>query len=101
MRFCCAKDVLPGIPPNIWALPRQWQTIPKFLNLEEIERLSQSADVNRSTGVRDHAMIKSCYIATGLQGLRTVHSGHRGSEPGFRRPAGHRQRQKTADGSGR
>ncbi len=53
-------------PTEHLGAPRQWQTIPKFLNLEEIERLSQSADVNRSTGVRDHAMIELLY-ATGLR----------------------------------
>jgi len=46
--------------------PRQWQTIPKFLNLEEIERLSESPDAKRTTGVRDHAMIELLY-ATGLR----------------------------------
>jgi integrase/recombinase XerD len=46
--------------------PRQWQTIPKFLNLEEIERLSQSPDATRKTGLRDHAMIELLY-ATGLR----------------------------------
>jgi len=46
--------------------PRQWQTIPKFLNLEEIERISQSPDAQRKTGLRDHAMIELLY-ATGLR----------------------------------
>jgi integrase/recombinase XerD len=46
--------------------PRQWQTIPKFLNLEEIERLSQSPDPHRTIGARDHAMIELLY-ATGLR----------------------------------
>jgi integrase/recombinase XerD len=46
--------------------PRQWQKIPKFLNLEEIERLSQSPDTHRPTGLRDHAMIELLY-ATGLR----------------------------------
>jgi integrase/recombinase XerD len=46
--------------------PRQWQTIPKFLNLEEIEHLSQAPDASRTTGTRDHAMIELLY-ATGLR----------------------------------
>lgn len=46
--------------------PRQWQTIPKFLNLEEIERISQSPDAQRKRGLRDHAMIELLY-ATGLR----------------------------------
>ena len=94
------RTYCPSDPTEHLGAPRQWQTIPKFLNLEEIERLSQSADVNRPTGVRDHAMIELLY-ATGLRVSELCSSGHRGSEPGFGRPAGHRQRQKTADGSGR
>jgi integrase/recombinase XerD len=50
-------------PTEHLGAPRQWQTIPKFLNLEEIERLSQSPDAQRTTGVRDHAMIELLYAA--------------------------------------
>jgi integrase/recombinase XerD len=46
--------------------PRQWQTIPKFLNLEEIERIIQTPDVSRPTGLRDRAMLELLY-ATGLR----------------------------------
>jgi len=46
--------------------PRQWQTIPKFLNLEEIEKISGSPDESRPSGIRDHAMIELLY-ATGLR----------------------------------
>jgi len=53
-------------PTEHLGAPRQWQTIPKFLNLEEIERLSQSPDARRTTGLRDHAMIELLY-ATGLR----------------------------------
>jgi len=50
-------------PTEHLGAPRQWRTIPKFLNLEEIERLSQSPDGSRATGVRDHAMIELLYAA--------------------------------------
>ena len=46
--------------------PKQWQAIPKFLNLEEIERVSASPDASRPAGLRDHAMIELLY-ATGLR----------------------------------
>ena len=46
--------------------PRQWQTIPKFLNLQEIERLIQAPDTARPTGLRDRAMLELLY-ATGLR----------------------------------
>ena len=45
---------------------RQWQTIPKFLNLEEINRLIEAADPARPIGLRDRAMMQLLY-ATGLR----------------------------------
>jgi integrase/recombinase XerD len=46
--------------------PRQWQTIPKFLNLQEIEQIIQAPDSSRPTGLRDRAMLELLY-ATGLR----------------------------------
>jgi integrase/recombinase XerD len=53
-------------PTELLGAPKQWQTIPKFLNLEEIERVSQVPDASRPTGLRDHAMIELLY-ACGLR----------------------------------
>jgi integrase/recombinase XerD len=64
--FLVREGRLSSDPTEHLGAPRQWQTIPKFLNLEEIERLSQSPDAHRTTGVRDHAMIELLY-ATGLR----------------------------------
>jgi integrase/recombinase XerD len=46
--------------------PRQWQTIPKFLNLQDIERILQAIETDRPTGLRDRAMLELLY-ATGLR----------------------------------
>jgi integrase/recombinase XerD len=46
--------------------PRQWQNIPKFLNLQDIERLIHAIDISRPTGLRDFAMLELLY-ATGLR----------------------------------
>jgi integrase/recombinase XerD len=46
--------------------PKQWQTIPKYLNLEEIERIIQAPDGSRPTGLRDRAMMEVLY-ASGLR----------------------------------
>jgi integrase/recombinase XerD len=46
--------------------PRQWQTIPKYLNADEIDRLLDVPDVSRPTGLRDRAMLQLLY-ATGLR----------------------------------
>ncbi|HLY20021.1 MAG TPA: site-specific tyrosine recombinase XerD [Bryobacteraceae bacterium] len=64
--FLVREGRRPSDPTEHLAPPRQWQTIPKFLNLEEIERVSQSPDAVRKTGLRDHAMIELLY-ATGLR----------------------------------
>jgi integrase/recombinase XerD len=46
--------------------PRQWQTIPKFLNLGEINKIIQAANTSRPNGLRDRAMMELLY-ATGLR----------------------------------
>ena len=46
--------------------PRHGQSIPKFLNLQEIERIIQAPDNSRPTGLRDRAMMELLY-ATGLR----------------------------------
>jgi integrase/recombinase XerD len=46
--------------------PKQWQTIPKYLNLEEINRIIQAPDPARPTGLRDRAMMELLY-ASGLR----------------------------------
>ena len=61
--FLVREGRLASDPTEHLGTPRQWQTIPKFLNLDEIERLSQSPDTARTTGARDHAMIELLYAA--------------------------------------
>jgi integrase/recombinase XerD len=46
--------------------PKQWQNIPKFLNLEEIEKIIQAPDISRPVGLRDGAMLELLY-ASGLR----------------------------------
>ena len=46
--------------------PKQWKTIPKFLNLSQIDRILQAPDDSRATGIRDRAMLELLY-ATGLR----------------------------------
>jgi integrase/recombinase XerD len=53
-------------PTEHLGAPRQWQTMPKFLNLEEIDRLLEAPDRSRPMGLRDHAMIQLLY-ASGLR----------------------------------
>ncbi|OYT70946.1 MAG: site-specific tyrosine recombinase XerD [Chloracidobacterium sp. CP2_5A] len=48
------------------AQPKSWQTLPKFLTPEEIERLFQQADIATEAGARDRAILELLY-ATGLR----------------------------------
>ena len=64
--FLLREGRIANDPAEHLGTPKQWQTIPKFLNLEEIERVSQSPDGARPTGQRDRAMIELLY-ATGLR----------------------------------
>src|ERR1017187_6453166 len=50
--FLVREGRIASDPTEHLGAPRQWQTIPKFLNLEEIERLSQTPDASRTTGLR-------------------------------------------------
>jgi len=64
--FLLREGLLESDPTEHLRTPRQWQTIPKFLNLQEIERIIQVPDGSRPTGLRDRAMLELLY-ATGLR----------------------------------
>jgi integrase/recombinase XerD len=56
-----AKD-----PTEFLSSPRQWTTLPKYLNRAEVEGLLQAPPADKPTGVRDRAMLELLY-ATGLR----------------------------------
>jgi integrase/recombinase XerD len=64
--FLLREGIIESDPTQLLRSPRQWQTIPKFLNLEDIERLVDAPDSARPTGLRDRAMLQLLY-ATGLR----------------------------------
>ncbi|HET9532214.1 MAG TPA: site-specific integrase, partial [Blastocatellia bacterium] len=43
--------------------PKSWQSLPKFLISEEVERLLESPDLSTDTGIRDKAMLEVLYAA--------------------------------------
>lgn len=53
-------------PADDLQAPRAWRTLPKFLSMEEVDRLLQSPDTTEPRGVRDRALIELLY-ATGLR----------------------------------
>jgi integrase/recombinase XerD len=64
--FLLREGEVSADPTEHLRTPKQWQTIPKYLNLEEIERIIQAPDGSRPTGLRDRAMMEVLY-ASGLR----------------------------------
>jgi integrase/recombinase XerD len=64
--FLLREGLTDSDPTEHLRSPRQWQNIPKYLNLEEIERIIKAPDLTRPTGLRDRAMMELLY-ATGLR----------------------------------
>ena len=64
--FLMREGVLTTDPSEHLRAPKQWQTIPKFLNLQQIEQLIEAPDASKPVGLRDRAMLQLLY-ATGLR----------------------------------
>ena len=65
-RFLMQEGAVKSDPTEFLASPKQWTTIPKFLNREELERLVAAPPLDVVSGVRDRAMIELLY-ASGLR----------------------------------
>jgi integrase/recombinase XerD len=66
--YLLREGVIAGDPTEHLRSPRQWQTIPKFLNLGEIEKIIAAIDTAKPTGIRDRAMLELLFAA----GLRVT-----------------------------
>jgi integrase/recombinase XerD len=64
--FLLREGILATDPTEHLGSPKTWQHIPKFLNLQDIERLLEAPEEDRPTGLRDRAMLQVIY-ATGLR----------------------------------
>ncbi|MDE3165060.1 MAG: site-specific tyrosine recombinase XerD [Acidobacteriota bacterium] len=64
--FLVREGRLASDPTEHLGSPKQWQTIPKYLSLEQIEKIIQAPGLSRPNGVRDRAMMELLY-ATGLR----------------------------------
>jgi integrase/recombinase XerD len=64
--FLLSEGLIAADPTEHLSSPKQWSTIPKFLNREQIEKLIQSPDATKPTGARDRAMYELLY-ATGIR----------------------------------
>ncbi|MGE5359068.1 MAG: site-specific tyrosine recombinase XerD [Bacteroidales bacterium] len=65
-RFLVVDRRLDRNPAEDLRAPRAWAALPKFLTLEEVDRLIAQPDVSTPLGLRDRALIEVLY-ATGLR----------------------------------
>jgi integrase/recombinase XerD len=64
--FLAREGTIPSDPSEHLAPPKQWSTLPKYLNRQEIDRLLAAPDLSKPAGLRDRAMLELLY-ATGLR----------------------------------
>jgi integrase/recombinase XerD len=64
--YLLREGVIAQDPAEHLRSPKQWRSLPKFLNLEQIEQLIATPDRSRPAGLRDWAMLHLLY-ATGLR----------------------------------
>jgi integrase/recombinase XerD len=64
--FLLREGQIASDPTEHLGTPKQWQKIPNFLNLEDIEKIIRAIDITRPNGLRDRAMLELLY-ATGLR----------------------------------
>jgi integrase/recombinase XerD len=65
-RFLVVDRRLEHNPADDLRAPRAWAALPKFLTLDEVDRLIAQPDVSTPLGLRDRALIELLY-ATGLR----------------------------------
>ena len=64
--FMLREEKTDNDPTAAIPLPRQWKNLPKYLTIQEINRLFEAPNMEKPTGVRDRAMMEMLY-ATGLR----------------------------------
>jgi integrase/recombinase XerD len=65
-RFLLQEGRISEDPTALLTSPKQWSSLPKYLNLSDIDKLVGAPDTDKATGVRDRAMLELLY-ATGLR----------------------------------
>jgi integrase/recombinase XerD len=65
-RFLLQEGEVDRDPTERLTPPRQWTTLPKYLNREEVDLLLATPAIDQSAGLRDRAMLELLY-ATGLR----------------------------------
>jgi integrase/recombinase XerD len=65
-KFLLVEKAIEADPAEDLRAPRAWPALPKYLDLEEVDRLLAQPDVSTPRGIRDKALIELLY-ATGLR----------------------------------
>jgi|TARA_B100002003_G_scaffold250767_1_gene291457 integrase/recombinase XerD len=65
-RFLVKEGHLPASPADDLRAPRSWPALPRFLSIDEVERLLAQPDVGKPVGLRDRALLELLY-ATGMR----------------------------------
>ncbi len=65
-RYLVIDARLKASPADDLRPPRAWKVLPKYLSVEEVDRLLAQPDVSTSRGLRDRALIELLY-ATGMR----------------------------------
>lgn len=70
-RFLLLDGVIRYDPTVTLESPKAWQTLPKFLTLDEVNLLLRQPDITQPRGIRDRALLELLY-ATGLRASEVV-----------------------------
>lgn len=65
-KFLLVEKKIASDPSEDFRAPRAWPALPKYLGLDEVDRLLAQPDVSTPRGIRDKALIELLY-ATGLR----------------------------------
>ena len=65
-RFLVLDGHLAGSPADDVRAPRAWPSLPKFLSVDEVDRLLEAPNVDTAAGLRDRALLELLY-ATGMR----------------------------------
>ena len=65
-KFLVMAGDLPGSPAEDLHAPRAWPSLPKFLSVDEVDRLLSKPDTTTAAGTRDRALLELLY-ATGMR----------------------------------
>ena len=71
-RFLLSEGLIASDPTEHLTSPKQWSTIPKFLNRDQVDKLVAAPDAAKSSGIRDQAMLELLY-ATGIRVSELIH----------------------------